>query len=333
MASTTANRISFALGIVVAVLFLYLALKDTDPAAVVAGLTSSNPVYIPFVAGFLMLQFWFKAQRWHYLLAPFSNASAREVFPATVVGYLANLVFPLYLGEVARVYLLGRQLNLNYSSILATAVLERFFDFLSVLFFVGLVLAFDPLAPPEVSVAGYVSGVISLILLAAFTAFLLWTGPLLRLAYGMTGFLPDEARARIVRQLELGIDGLRSLTNVRTLPAIALTSLLQWGAMGMCIYLGMLGTGADVPVSAAFVVLALTVLGVTLPSSPGFFGTIQLCFTLGLAVYGVGASEAFSASLFFHLTIYVTGWAAGLYLLRRMGLDLGGLRRVSIDPT
>jgi uncharacterized protein (TIRG00374 family) len=277
-----------------------------------------------------MMQFWFKAWRWKLLLQPFKQTTTAQVFPATVVGYLANLVFPVYIGEFARVYILGQQLGLRYSPVLATVVLERFFDFLSVLFFVGLVLISDPKAPAELRAIGIVAGVACVTLLLLFAAYLRWTAALTRIILKSTVFLPASTGHRIAEQIELGAEGLQVIRNPRVLPAILVASLLQWGAMGICIYAGMMGTGVEAPLSAGFVVLALTVMGVTLPSSPGFFGTIQLCFTLGLAPYGILASQAFAASMFFHLTIYVTGWTAGLYFLRRSGLTLGGLRRESM---
>ena len=331
MTANTKTRVTLAIGITIALVFLIVALRETDPSLIAASLAQSDVRFIPLISIALMLQFWFKAMRWKLLLQPFARTTTRQIFPATVVGYLANLIFPLYIGEIARVYILGQHLNLRYTPVLATIVLERFFDFLSVLFFVGLVLVIDPNVPPELYTVGVVAGAASLALFFMLGVFLRWSEVLTRIFLQLTAFLPEAAKHRIAEQIELGVLGLQSIRDVRILPAIVVTSLLQWGAMGACIYLGMLGTGVQAPVSAGFVVLALIVMGVTLPSSPGFFGTIQLCFTLGLTPYGIIASHAFAASVFFHLTIYATGWAAGLYFLHRSGLTLGGLRQVSID--
>jgi len=326
----TKTRLTLTLGIMIAIAFLMLALRDAEPSMIAASLAQSNYSFVLVVAFALMMQFWFKAWRWKLLLQPIKQATTSQIFPATVVGYLANLVFPVYLGEFARVYILGRQLDLRYSPVLATVVLERFFDFLSVLFIVGLVLVTEPKAPPELGIIGIVAGAASVTLILMLAAYLRWTEALTHIVLKLTAFLPASAGRKIAEQIELGAEGLQSIRNPRILPAILITSLLQWGAMGVCVYAGMLGTGVEAPLSAAFVVLALTVMGVTLPSSPGFFGTIQLCFTLGLAPYGILASQAFAASIFFHLTIYVTGWTAGLYFLRRSGLTLGGLRKESM---
>jgi uncharacterized membrane protein YbhN (UPF0104 family) len=210
-------------------------------------------------------------------------------------------------------------------------VLERFFDFLSVLFFVGLVLTFDSRAPDDLKTVGIAAGLASLAVLGILVVYLRWTDEITRAIIKLSSMVSDSLGNKMAEHIELGKLGLAAVRDPHKLPGIALTSLLQWGAMGVCIYAGIIGTGVEVPISASFVVLALTVMAVTLPSSPGFFGTIQFCFTLGLAAYGVLASDAFAASVFFHLTIYATGWLAGLYFLRGSGQSLGRLREVSIE--
>ena len=330
MSPKNKTRLTLATGIAIAIAFLILALRDTELSTIAAILAQSRYLFVPIVAFAMMLQFWFKAWRWKLLLQPIKQSTIAEIFPATVVGYLANLIFPVYIGEFARVYVLGQQLGVRYSPVLATVVLERFFDFLSVLFFVGLVLITEPKAPPELRTIGMVAGAACVTLPLLLAAYLRWTDALTRIILKMTAFLPAAAGRKIAEQIKLGATGLQSIRNPRLLPAIVVISLLQWGTMGICIDAGMLGTGVAAPLSAAFVVLALTVMGMTLPSSPGFFGTIQLCFTLGLAPFGILASQAFAASMFFHLTIYVTVWMSGLYFLRRSGLTLGGLRQESI---
>ena len=52
--------------------------------------------------------------------------------------------------------------------------------------------------------------------------------------------------------------------------------------MSGCIYFALQAFGIDVPYHAAIIVLVIIVAGLTLPTSPGFVGTIQYCFVLGL---------------------------------------------------
>lgn len=321
------TRLTIVLGLATAFVFLVLAVRGADFSQVSGTLIESQLRFLPLIVGALMAQFWFKAARWRDLLEPITNTTTGRVYSATVVGYLANLVFPLYIGEFARVYVLGRQLQLPYSPVLATVVLERLFDILSVLFFVSIVLVFDSRAPTEIRVIGSLSGSLSLALTLLLLAIFRWENKILHFVNSFVGHYSRKWAERIANQFQSGLQGVSSLRSLRSLPGIIGASIAQWGMMGICIYFSFLATGLDVPVSAAFVVLALTVMGVTLPSSPGFFGTIQLCFTLGLSPYQIPVSQALATSIVFHVTIYVTGWLAGLYFLRRSNLGLAQLRR------
>ena len=330
MNSRSKARLTLTIGIAVAALFLWLSLRGTELGEIRSALGDANPIFVPFVAAALMLQFWFKAQRWGFFLKPFATGvTTRRVFPATVIGYLANLVFPLYVGELARAYVLGRHLNLEYSSVLATTFLERLFDLLAILFIVGLVLGSGQQVPREIEAVGQLAALLSVVLILSLGAFLVWTKQLTHLAVTVTSAISQRLGAVVAEQLALAGVGLSAVRNAHSIPKILLVSLLQWAAMGACIIGGMLGTGVDAPWSAGFVVLALTVMAVTLPSSPGFFGTIQLSFAIGLSAYGVDPSLAFAASVYFHLTIYVVGWLAGLLFLRRSGTSLSGLREAA----
>ena len=99
--------------------------------------------------------------------------------------------------------------------------------------------------------------------------------------------------------------------------------------MGLSIYIGFMAVGIAVPVSAGFIVLVLTSIGMTLPSGPGYIGTIQLAFVIGLRLYGVEATEAVAASIYFHFIAYAYSLIVGLYYLGRTGLTLTQAREVA----
>jgi hypothetical protein len=63
----------------------------------------------------------------------------------------------------------------------------------------------------------------------------------------------------------------------------------------------------------------------SLPSAPGFFGTVELCFVLGLKPYGIDAGQAFSAGIFYHVLAYVSVTGSGLFFLHRLG---GSFRQI-----
>ncbi len=174
---------------------------------------------------------------------------------------------------------------------------------------------------------GYFIGGLELVLLGLTIAMVMRTRMLVSLAGAATVFLPGALRSGFIRHVELGATGTQAIRQPRLLFGIAFTSVMQSLLRAVAMYLAVLAVGVDVPISAAFVLLALSIAAITLPSAPGFFGTIQLCFVLALKPYGVDASDAFAASVFYHVLEYLAVTSSGLYYLKGVGHDLGQIRK------
>ncbi len=140
------------------------ALQDADYSL----LAPSIAVY--FVA------VWFRAARWRYLLAPVGSFPVRRLYPVVIIGYMANNLLPVRLGEVVRSYYLARRENLNTSTALATVAVERVYDGITL-------LAFAALSAPWLLLLGEfdgaadvsrTTGIIFLVaIIAAFSVFLI----------------------------------------------------------------------------------------------------------------------------------------------------------------
>jgi uncharacterized membrane protein YbhN (UPF0104 family) len=148
----------------------------------------------------------------------------------------------------------------------------------------------------------------------------------------IAGLLPARLGAWVVRQGEAASRGLAALRSVRLLVRVLAASIVQWLFMWACVWLSIAAVGLDVTAGAAFVVLFLTIIGISLPNSPGYVGSIQIAYVLGLAPFGVEAGPAVAASLFFHVLAYASVVLVGLVLLHRTGSDLGTLLRASREP-
>jgi hypothetical protein len=101
--------------------------------------------------------------------------------------------------------------------------------------------------------------------------------------------------------------------------------------MVVCVYFAIVAFDIRVPPYAAILVLALIVAGVSLPTSPGFVGTIQFCFVLGLKQFGIDANSAFAASVFYHSITFVAVTATGLYFMHRYRLKLRSAYTIGLE--
>ena len=96
----------------------------------------------------------------------------------------------------------------------------------------------------------------------------------------------------------------------RLLPILAI-SLLQWTLMAACIFCCLVAVDIPVDFTASLYILFLSIAGLTLPTAPGYFGTLQLCFTLSLAPFGVDATASVAASILYNIVVIVFVSVAG----------------------
>jgi glycosyltransferase 2 family protein len=80
-----------------------------------------------------------------------------------------------------------------------------------------------------------------------------------------------------------------------------------------------------VPWSAALFVQGLIVVGVALPSAPGFFGLFESAAVISLGLYGVAEAPAVTWALVFHLLSFIPITIIGAYYFARLGLTMGDI--------
>jgi uncharacterized protein (TIRG00374 family) len=313
------NKVPLAVGVAVSGLFLWFALREADLPRIIETLRYSKPWFALPLLGTLAGFYWLKALRWRMLLSPVLETSTLAVVPAMMIGFAGNNVLPAHLGELVRMHVLARQHGLSRSAVLATIAVERAFDFVTVLLLVGAVLLVGVRVSPALATAGYFiagAGVGALILALLYVG---WSDAFVAVCRQVLWIFPKRVQLNALRQLELGAAGLAAVKRRSLLLGAVWSSLLQWVLMALCLYMAILAVGVTVPLSSAFVLLALNVAGLTLPSAPGYFGTIELCFVLALRPYAVDDGQAFAAAVFYHILAYLAVTITGLTYLHRLG--------------
>ena len=133
------NRtIRIALSIAISAVFLGFAIRKVDWAEAAAALAAAHYIYVVPMFGVTIWTLYIRAQRWRLLLRPVGTPAMRTLVAATNIGFMANMVLPLRIGEVIRPVLVSRKENKPLSGILATVVLERIFDMFTILFLFGV---------------------------------------------------------------------------------------------------------------------------------------------------------------------------------------------------
>jgi len=147
------RRITVAIGLLIGGLFLWLSLRDVQLSAVASSLRSADLwMAIPFLLS-LALFYWLKAVRWSILLRPTRDIPARDLVPAMMIGFAGNNVLPVRLGELLRVFALGKEQYISISTVFGTVVLERVFDVVTLLLLLTAALYASPFTSTEFEAA------------------------------------------------------------------------------------------------------------------------------------------------------------------------------------
>jgi glycosyltransferase 2 family protein len=323
----------FWLGLVVSLLFLYLAFRGQDFGQIWDSLLQVN--YL-FLAPALLIYFvgvWVRTVRWHYLLRPTGSISSRRLFSVVVIGYMANDVLPARMGEVVRAYVLGEREGLSKTAVFATIVVERMLDGLVMLLFMvvgSFTIAIGSSLEWMVRMAAllFIGGMAFFFVMASSRDLTS------RLKSAMTRVLPVRIGDRVVRLFDSFITGLQILRSGWALAVAFGLSVAAWlFEAGMYFVIG-LGFGFVLPVNATLLSTAVANLATLVPSSPGYVGTFEGAIRLVLEpIFHFPSDTALSFAVVLHAALYfpITFW--GFYYWWRQSLSLREIQSTAGSKT
>ena len=320
-------------GILVTVGCLAWVLKDIQWSDVGTSLAQAKYQWIPAYFLCLVGFFWLKAIRWAWLLEPIKKVSPSDVGGPMMIGFMGNNILPGHIGEFFRIYILGRQEQISAVSVFTSVAVERILDIIAVLILVGISLLGIARISPELQSTFLTIGVIALGGVLLFGIGLIWLKQAVALTTGLVHRLPlSAAKAELLcRLITSGSDGMEALRRGKMLLLVLANSLVQWGCNIGMIYLSLVSFGIETTPLAAFLLLGVLVFAVTIPSTPGFFGLVQVAFVETLKLFEVAESTSFAASIFYHLLQYIPVTLVGLWFLAKTGLSLTELQHDAED--
>jgi glycosyltransferase 2 family protein len=174
----------------------------------------------------------------------------------------------------------------------------------------------------QVKLGGAVMGGACLVVLVALFFLAGHPATLQRLTSTVARLLPDRLGTTAARFIRAFAEGLAIVRQpVRFLVALAL-SLPLWLSIAAGIWVVTRAFHMDLPYTGAFLIQALLVVGVAVPT-PGAVGGFHYFYRLGMtAFYGASADRAVGAAIVLHAISFVPVAIAGLILLAQEGLSL-----------
>lgn len=310
---------------------LWVVFRGVELEAFLGALGSARPGWILAGSATFAAMHLGRAMRWGALIRPVKRVPARSYVSICSVGFLLLTALPLRLGELARPWLLHEREDVPFGASVATVVVERTLEVLSLaaLMALAVVLADVPMA--DVRVAGVDLPLVSAGRAAVGIALVPFLGTLVA-AVALGERAPALARATLGRFHEgLGekiaafagsfVSSLGTLRTPRLAGEVLAWTVATWALNVATMWLFFRAFPAlDMPAldgGAALVVLVVLVVGVMVPSGPAFIGTFELFIGAALGLYGVAEADAAAYAVTVHAAQLVVLGAFGVFFLVR----------------
>lgn len=316
---------------VVTTLAIWFVASQTDFAALRAAFASADLSEAGWFFAALAVFYLLKAWRWRLLLWPLGRFGLGDLWPSMMAGFAFNNLLPAHLGEFVRLAAFSRQTGQPSGAVLSTIALERLFDVLAILGFLSYGLLAVREVDPMLRQSGLAFLTASVGLLIGAVAYVVATDWVIGLTRRLLAALrvPQTIASKVIGLAETGAGGLAALRSPSLLIGIAALSLAQWALNGAMIWLSLRAFGVEVSPAMAAVTLAAVAFGVTVPSTPGYFGVLQGAFVLALTAlpeFDSISGRVVAASVVYHVAQWVPVTAIGL-----VGFRLAGMRLADVD--
>ncbi|MBI5059584.1 flippase-like domain-containing protein [candidate division KSB1 bacterium] len=302
-------------------------------------LTQARWSWILLTGVVFMASLFIRAWRWRLMLRPLVRISFWRTFGAMSIGYMANNVLPLRMGEVYKAQVVHQLSGLSRTAAFGSIVLERLVDLVFMIPFIGLAVVLYPL-PGVVQKAAYASAIGAF----AVTGFFVWLAldraPAMRFAGKCLKLVPSRLSAGILQALDRFTDGFVVLGRKEALLGLAASSIVMWVMYVTMVYWVMRSVGLvepglpliwDNPLGATIVILVITTFGLVMPGAPGAVGTYHGVAVLALSLFGVPGDRAVGFAVLLHALNYIPLTALGLFFFWKHGLSFSGSKTLAAE--
>lgn len=331
------NAFRLTLGILLAVLLLWLATRGVNSAELLSAMTHAKPVPLVLVVLLTVLMYVIRAMRWRLLFPALQKAPILDLFGITNIGFMAGLFIPRA-GEVLRPYLASRRYGVGVSAGLASILLERLIDLITVLSLLALYMFVLPRPAAERSDAlmttlragAGLAFAVAIAGMAFLAALRVEGGPARRLLDWSLGLLPVKIGIQIRGLVSSFISGLDVFgSSPAQWARLIAESFALWVLIGGIIHLNSIAFGFEIPFHTAFLIIAFLTVGVAIPT-PGMVGGFHASYTLALtAIYGMDQGQAVAAGAMLHALQNLPVLVLGIAFLGREGLSFGSMRKIT----
>lgn len=299
------------LSLILAIIFLSIAFSGVNVSDVFSSMMDVSLYWLFLMILFQMLSHYFRALRWKVVIGEIKNdVSVNVLMGSLLIGYALNGIIPR-LGELSRAVIVGKMSKVSRTATFGTIVIERVID---LFFFAGSIILAAVLYEgdiyldfPWLKTSVYLGGVAFLIAVVAFIFSIRYEQIFVRHLRTVVSLVSAKLAERAVEVFEKVNTGLGSLSGVVNYLIMIAYSVLIMLFYALTAYAGFqaLGIGTELTVTDAFVVMAISSIGVMIPTPGGIGSYHTLAKSVLVSLYALTAEQGIVYATFVHGVTYI----------------------------
>ncbi|GEM_PF-96738 len=329
MSKTTSKVLQIVITTALFGFSIYFALSNINFSRLLEYLQSVNYWYFLATIPIVILSHYIRATRWKILVDPLKKQiKTLNLFSGIMIGYGINNIIPRG-GELVRPFVVAKREKIPIPSLVATVVLERFFDVLNLLFFISIatLLFTDKLqiALPSVSANQMIvyAGIPTILLLTAiilfaFTNFGKWV--ITKVISPISEKFAEKA-ATLLQSFTKGLDVVKQ---PKSFLPLVLQSILIWILYAIPVYILFYAFGLQTQLSFsdAALLLIITSVGVAIAPTPGTVGVYHLFMQEAMnKLYSIPLEEGLAFATLSHSVHYLLSFLLGGFFMVRENIS------------
>lgn len=300
------KSLRFLVGLIIAVFFMWLLLRQLSWHSIVAALKATNLGLVFLAITVFLTGYCFRVLRWRLmLLQDNSLLSFKDCATPLFMSFAANNILPFRAGDLLRAFGFRKRLHISLSTSLASLFVERLLDMLMLLVFLGVMLIFfGSKAYQFLGTSGwlFVAVALCIVIILAFPAFF---EPIMKLFVKPIIYFVPHLGARIQQGIQNTFSYLNRLSKGRLLARLLVWSLFAWVCEGLVFWIAALAIPSITDPIAAFLALPIGSLSTLIPSTPGYVGTFDFFVVESMKIFGNTSVSAAAFAFLIHMILWL----------------------------
>ena len=316
---TAKRSVRLGIGLSVAILFLWLILRQIRLEDLKRAFDSTELAWIIAALSALTVGYAGRIERWSLMLERDSTSLTwKSCAGPLLASFATNNVLPFRAGDILRSFAFNDVLGVGSGVIIATLFVERLLDLLMVLVLLGAALAFFGMDAMHFAGIGgpvLLAGAAAIVLLLLYPNFF---APAALALGNLASRLSPRIGRKILDEINKSLVTLRHLAKGNTMVKLILWSLFVWLAEGCVFWFAALALPSIATPLAGWLALPVGTLATLIPSAPGYVGTFDYFTLRAMTELGNTTIAATAYTLLVHALIWLPiTLVGGLYLLLR----------------